>query len=60
MELGKHLLSHVFNMFCQVDHLRNFIFFRMQMGFVDNIVAKCVYFCPLYQVSYNLLLLIHV
>lgn len=23
-----------------VDHLRNFIFFRMQMGFVDNIVAK--------------------
>lgn len=27
----------------QVAHLRYFIFFRLQMGFVDNIVAKCEY-----------------
>lgn len=26
-----------------VNHLRNFILFRFSMGFIDNIVAKCLY-----------------
>lgn len=25
-----------------VNHLRNFILFRFSMGFIDNIVAKCL------------------
>ncbi|XP_038048364.1 ATP-binding cassette sub-family D member 3-like isoform X2 [Patiria miniata] len=31
-------IYHAFNKL--VDHLRNFIFFRFSMGFVDNIIAK--------------------
>lgn len=30
-------------LFLQISHIENFIFFRLQMGIVDNIVAKCKY-----------------
>ncbi|KAK7100602.1 ATP-binding cassette sub-family D member 3-like [Littorina saxatilis] len=36
----QHIIIATFNKL--VKHLRNFIFFRLQMGFLDNIIAKYV------------------
>ncbi len=34
-----------FSVDLQVAHVRNFIFFRFNMGLVDNILAKCQFVC---------------
>lgn len=36
-----------------VNHLRSFILFRFSMGFIDNIVAKCIIFFSIYCYRYN-------
>lgn len=41
------ILSDLYIVFPQADHLHNFIFFRFSMGFVDSIIAKCKLKCRL-------------